>query len=336
MVRRLSLALLVPLALLSAVEAKAGAPGYRLSLSVPLAGADNWDYLLFDQGSHRLFIAQGSAVTVVDGRSGRILGRVGGLTGAHGIALMPSLGRGYASNDGHATAFDLASLGHGQDIPADAGADAIVTDPATNHVFVMNGKGHDLTVIDPAANAVLATLPLGGKPEFAAADGKGALFVNIEDKSEVVRVDTRSQSIAARWSVPQCDSPHGLAMDPKTRRLFVSCVNNTLLVLDAESGRVVASLPIGHGSDAVAFDPQRKVVFSSNGDGTLSRFAETGADSFTVLPPVQTAVGARTMAVDPETGRVFMVTAEPDQAAAPGARRRFVAGTVKLMIFDLR
>lgn len=335
MLSRLSLRVLAAMALLSAavpVKAEVAIPGFRLSQIVPLGSPDKWDYLLFDPASHRLFVAHGSEVTVVDGPSGRILGRVGGLTGAHGIALVP--GRGYVTNNGQATVFDLAGLGRLQDIPADAGADAAITDTATGDVFVMNGKGHDITVIDPRTDTVRGRVALGGKPEFNAIDGKGALFVNIEDKSEVVRLDTASLKIEARWSIPQCESPHGLAVDPDSRRLFVGCVNARLMVLDADSGRPVATLPIGKGSDAVVFDPRRRIVFSSNGDGTLSRVAETGAEDFVALPSVATAPGARTMALDPDSGRLFLVTAEPDKDGGQSGRSRFVPGTVKLLILD--
>ena len=334
------LSALVLTALLSAALpalAQDAAPAYRLTQTVPLGAPDRWDYLLFDQGSHRLFIAHGGEVTVVDGPSGQIVGRVGGLNGAHGVALAPGLGRGYASNNGQATAFDLTSLTRLADIPADSGADAIVTDTATNRVFVMNGKAQNLTAIDPRSNAVLGSLALGGKPEFNAVDGQGSLFVNIEDKSEVVRIDTASLKVSARWSIPQCEEPHGLAIDAQTRRLFVGCINTTLLVLDADSGRVIATLPIGKGSDAIVFDTQRKLVFSSNGDGTVSGFAETGADSFKALPPITSAPGARTMAVDADSGRLFLITADiDDKAESQGQRRKFVPGTVKLLVLDPR
>ncbi|HLN25564.1 MAG TPA: YncE family protein [Patescibacteria group bacterium] len=333
---RLALVTLLNAAALPAV-AQTAAPAYHLTQTVPLGAPDKWDYLLFDQGSHRLFIAHGGEVTVVDGQSGRIVGRVDGLTGAHGVALMPGLGRGYATNNGQATAFDLTSLTRLTDIPTANGADAAIADPATDHVFVMNGKAESLTAIDPRSNTVLGSLALGGKPEFNAVDGQGALFVNIEDKSEVVRVDTASLKIQARWPIPQCDEPHGLAIDAQTRRLFVGCVNTTLLVLDADNGRVVATLPIGKGSDAVAFDTKRKLVFSSNGDGTVSSFAETGADSFAALPLIASAPGARTMAVDADSGRLFLVTADIEDKTEPqGTRRKFVPGTVKLLVLDPR
>ena len=324
-------------ALLSAafpMAAGAAGPSYHLSQTVALGAPDKWDYLQFDQASHRLYIAHGTEVTVIDGPSGKIIGRVGGLTGAHGIALVPGVGRGYATNKGLATAFDLASLDHLADIPAHAGADATITDPATNHVFVMNGKGRDITAIDPQSNTVLGSVALGGKPEFNAVDGKGALFVNIEDKSQVVRVNTTSLRIEARWPVPQCQEPHGLAIDAQSRRLFVGCVNARLLVLDADTGRVVATLPIGKGSDAVVFDARRKIIFSSNGEGSVSMIAETGPDSFAALPPVPTEPGARTMALDSDSGRLFLVTAEPDQTAPQTPRRKFVPGTVRLLMLD--
>jgi len=334
--RRFRVCLFAAVSLLAAGAAsgETAAPGYQISQTVPLGAPDKWDYLQFDPVSHRLFVAHGSEVTVLDGRSGGIVGRVEGLAGVHGIALVPGSGRGYATNDGRATAFDLDGLGRLGDVPTNSGADAVIADTATNRVFVMNGKGRDITVIDPERNTVLATVALGGKPEFAAIDGKGALFVNIEDTAEVVRVDTVGLKITARWPIPRCRSPHGLAIDAAGRRLFAGCVNARLLVVDADTGREVAVLPIGRGSDAVVFDAKRRIVFSSNGDGTLSRIAVSGADTYTALPPVPTAVGARTMALDPETGRLFLVTAEPDADESAAPRRKFVPGTVKLLVLD--
>ncbi len=305
---------------------------YVLTRTVALGAPDKWDYLVFDPSDRRLFIAHGGEVVVIDAVRGEILGRVGGLSGAHGIALVPGTRQGYASNNGQATLFDRDGLSKIADIPAGAGADAIVTDPASGRVFVMNAGGRDLTAIDPATHAVVGSVALDGRPEFAAADGKGALFVNIVDRNEILRVDTGAMRVQARWAIPSCEHPHGLAIDPESQRLFTGCANGRLLVVAADDGRIVGDLPIGMGSDAVAFDPNRKIIFSSNGEGTLSRIVEEGSDRFTALAPVVTRPGARTMAVDPVSGRVFLVTADPGNT--PGVR--FAPGTVTLLILDPR
>jgi DNA-binding beta-propeller fold protein YncE len=253
--------------------------------------------------------------------------------GTHGIALIPSKGMGYVGNGDQVTAFSLSTATLGTSIATDVGADATLYDPASDRVFVMNGKGQSITAVNRATKAVLATLPAGGKPEFAAVDGRGHLFVNGEDARELLRIDTKRLTITARWPLAECEAPHGLAMDAKTNRLFVGCVNHHMLVVNAHSGAIVATLPIGQGSDAIAFDSRRKIVYSSNGEGTLSRFMEIDANHYKALATLPTAAGARTMAVDSSTGRVFLVTADEDPNQPPNPRRHFLAGTTKMLIF---
>ena len=317
-------------------------PIYTISKSVPLGAPDRWDLLSFDEASHRVYVAHGDKVTVIDGESGALVGQVEGFSGGtHGVALVPQMGRGY-SDDGHAgtaTSFDLKTLKLGKPIKADDDADAIVFDPASGHVFVIDGDPGKVTVIDPKTDTGLTTIDGGGKLEIAVADGSGMLFVNGEAKQEIVRIDTRTNKVTAHWPIPQCTSPHGLAIDPRSRRLFTSCENNVLLALDADNGKVVASLPIGARTDGAAFDPVRKRIFSSNGDGTLTVIAEKSADSFEVLANVQTKRGARTMTLDPKSGRLYLVAGETqiNEAAAPtDFRHRFtvVPGTAKLLFLD--
>jgi DNA-binding beta-propeller fold protein YncE len=317
-------------------------PIYTVSKSVPLGAPDRWDLLSFDEASHRVYVAHGDRVTVIDGESGALVGQVEGFPGGtHGIALVPKMGRGYG-DDGHAgtaTSFDLKTLALGKPIKADDDADAIVFDPASGHVFVIDGDPGKVTVIDPKTDTALTTIDGGGKLEIAVADGSGMLFVNGEAKQEIVRIDTRTNKVTAHWPIPQCTSPHGLAIDPRSRRLFASCENNVLLALDADNGKVVASLPIGARTDGAAFDPVRKRIFSSNGDGTLTVIVEKSADSFEVLANVQTKRGARTMTLDPKSGRLYLVAAETqiNEAAAPtDLRHRFtvVPGTAKLLFLD--
>jgi len=312
-------------------------PSLTLVATVPLGGQERWDYVIADPTSHRVYAAHGPEVTVVDGVAGTLVLRIGGegsaLGGTHGIALIPARGIGYVGNGDQVTAFSLATGALGASTPTDAGADATAYDPASDRLFVMNGKGKSITAVNRATNTVLATLPAGGKPEFAAVDGRGHLFANGEDARELLRIDTLRLKITARWSIASCEEPHGLAMDAKTGRLFIGCVNHQMLVVNSRSGGIVATLPIGQGSDAIAFDSRRRIVYSSNGEGTLSRYREVTPNHYKPLPPVPTAVGARTMAVDSSNGRVFLVTAEEDPTQPPNPRRHFLAGTTKMLIF---
>jgi YVTN family beta-propeller protein len=352
-------ALIAALALASALAAgadlPAGALDYHVAKTVLLGAPDRWDYVVFDPSSNRVFVAHGDRVSVVDGTSGAIVGDVTGFPGGtHGVAIAPGAGRGYSDDGraGEAGAFDLKSLKAEGHVKAGEGSDAMAYDPVSRHVFVVNGSG-SLTVIDPATNTAAATIAVGGGLEYAVAGGNGKLYVNGAERREVVRVDTHSNQVDARWPVTECQSPHGLAIDRAAHRLFVSCVNQLLIVVDADSGATVARVPIGRGTDAAAFDPRRKLVFSSNGlDGTISVIEEVDANTFRARGNITTVPTARTMDVDPRTGRLFLAEAEIDTkalaAAAAGAppaavtpgpglpRRRppLLPGSFKLVFLD--
>ncbi len=313
---------------------------YAITKSVPLGAPDRWDYVVFDPSSHRVFVSHGDRVTVVDGQAGTILGEVTGFPGGtHGIAIVVAAGRGYTDDGeaGEAASFDLKTLKALKRIKTDADADGIVFDTASGHVFVINGDSGTLTAIDPGAERAVATIRVGGKLEFAASGGDGKLYVNGMEKRELVRIDTRTNQVEARWPISHCERPHGLAIDPQTHRLFASCVNNTLMVVNADTGAVVTMLAIGRGSDAAVFDPRRRLVFSSNGqDGTLSIIQEKDAQTFVALDSVKTVPTARTMSLDPDSGRIYLVAGElqPEQTAAPSGRRAILAGSVKLLFLD--
>jgi YVTN family beta-propeller protein len=314
---------------------------YKITKSVSLGGPDKWDYLYFDAPSHRVFISHGNEVTVVDGHSGSVVGRLGGIIGGHGVTVAAPGGHGYATTSSPAGVilFDPKTMGALKTLPTGNGPDPAVSDPGGNLVYVMNGTSESVTLIDTKSDSVVGTVPLGGVPEFAAADGAGKLFVNIESTREIVRIDTRTAKVDARWPISDCDSPHGLAIDPQSRRLFATCVNSRMMVVDADNGKVVASIPIGKGSDAAAFDTKRKLAFSSNGEGTLSVIAELDADHFVSLGEVPTAPGAKTMTLDSDSGRIFLVTAEVTQTSPPKEEGRpprftFAPGTVKLLFLD--
>ena len=314
---------------------------YHLTKTIPLGGGVKWDYLHFDPATDRVYISHGTRLDVVDATTGKIVGHVTGLHGSHGIAIDPDTGFGYADSGLTKTTsvFDLKTLKTVKTIPALLDADGMAFDPASGQVYVVGGDANAVMAVDAKTNTAVKTIGLGGSPEFLVADGAGALFVNIKNKNEIVKIDTKTDTITQRWPTSPCVGPVGLAIDPATRRLFASCANATMVVLDADSGKVVTSLTIGKGTDADAFDPATKMAFSSNRDGTLTVIKENGPDDISVIGTVNTAPGARTMTLDPATGRLFLTTATVKTAAPPKhpdgpPRYEFVPGTLKLLIFD--
>ena len=317
------------------------APHYKLTKSVSLGAPDRWDYVVFDPATHHVFIAHGDRLEVVDGIDGSVVGQVEGFSGGtHGIAIVGELGVGYTDDGraGEAGAFDLKTFKPIKRIATAPDADGMVFDPASQHVFVINGDSGSVTVIDPKQQAAIATVHAGEALEYGVVDALGKLYVNGSEKKELLRVDTHTNQIDARWPIPDCTSPHGLAIDTASHRLFASCVNDRLMVVNADSGAVVATLPIGSGTDAVAFDPKRKLIFSSNGrDGTLSVLLEQNAQSFESLETVTTTPSARTMSIDPASGRLYIAAAEYEPlppGSAPRTRPTVVPGTLKLLFFD--
>jgi outer membrane protein assembly factor BamB len=317
--------------------AQTAAPLYRMSQSIALGSPDRWDYLTWDQASHRVFVAHQSTLTVVDADRGTLVGQVP-VAGANGIAIVSSYHKGYAgSRENHAIdVFDLASLRVLKQIPSDEDTDAVVYDAASERVFVMHGDPKAATAVDVRSDTIAARIELGGEPEYAAADGAGKLYVNITDRGMVQRIDTRSLRVDATWPLPGCERPHGIALDVAAGRLFSGCVNQRLMVLDTRDGRVVAQLPIGSGSDALRFDPKRRWVLSSNGAGTLSVIRETDPDRYVPMPDVPTEPSARTMAIDPETGKVFLVAGERIEQDPAATRKRYGIrpGSVRLLVLQ--
>jgi YVTN family beta-propeller protein len=315
-------------------------PAYTITRSVPLGAPDRWDYVVFDPGSRRVYVAHGDRVTVVDGVSGSIIGQVTGYPGGtHGIAIAGALGRGFTDDGeaGEAGEFDVATLKTVKRIRAADDADSIVFDAVSGHVFVVNGDSGTITVIDPRTETAVATVAVGEKLETAVAGKDGKIYVNGAGNNDIVRLDAASNRIDAHWPVAGCKSPHGLAIDASSRRLFSSCVNKVLVVVNLDSGALLATLPIGAGTDAAAFDPRRKLIFSSNGrDGTLSVIQEKDPATFVVVATVNTAISARTMDLDPESGRLYLVAADTQAAANPaeGHRPPIVPGSLKLLFLD--
>ncbi len=323
----------------AAVPAYAAALSYTTTRTVPLGSPDRWDYVVYDPASKRVLVSHADHTDIVDADDGRILGRLDGLHGAHGQAVAGGVIFADSGKTAQLTAFDARSFKPGRTIPAGIDADAVIADPADGVIAVMDGDGQTATLVDSATQSVKATVPLGGAPEFAAADGAGHIYANIESTSEIARIDVAAGRVGQRIPVPGCQSPHGLAIDPATHRLFTTCVNAELMVVDTDVGKVLQTLPIGHGTDAAAFDPVHHHVFSSNGDGTLSVFDEEPAGTLKAAATIKTAIGARTMAVDADSGRVFLVTADVDPGKPPvrgphGLRIPFKPGSVKLLVLD--
>jgi DNA-binding beta-propeller fold protein YncE len=306
---------------LAAVTLAAAGPGYHVIKTYKVGGEGGWDYLTADATARRLYISRGTHVIVLDLDSGKNVGDIPDTPGVHGIALAPELGRGFISNgrEGTVSIFDIKSLRLITKVKVGDNPDAILYDPATKRVFTFNGRSHDSSAIDGASGKVLGTIPLDGKPEFAASDAKGEIFANIEDKSELVAIDPGKLEVKSKWPLAPCTEPSGLAIDRKHRRLFVGCDNKMMAVVDADSGKVLATPAIGEGVDATAFDDESRLAFASCGEGLLTAVKEESPDKFSVAENVKTQQGARTMALDTKTHNIFVVTAEFGPPPAPTA-----------------
>ncbi len=313
-------------------------PAYRQTATVQLGAPDRWDYLVADAEGGRVYVAHGDRVDVLDAKTTKVIGSVPGIPGGtHGTAISRATGQGF-TDDGRAgqlVAFDLRSLKVIRTISANEDADAIAADPVTGRIFVVEGDPATITVVDPRTDTVVATVKAGEKLEYAVADGRGAIFVAGEEKGDLLRVDARTAQVTNVWPAQGCIKPHGLAYDAADRRLFMGCANAVMAVMDADTGRLVATLPIGRGNDAVAWDPVRRRAFSSNGvDGTISVFQRASADRYEALEPIATAVSGRTMTIDPATGRLFVAAADTTPNPAPGGRAHVVPGTLHVLVFD--
>ena len=322
---------------LAAVLLAAALPSYQLAATHLLGGDGGWDYLSIDPTTHRLFISRSTHVMVVDPQSGTVVGDIPNTPGVHGIAIASDLGKGFTSNggDGTVTVFDLASLKVLTTIQTSAkNPDGIVYDPASKRVFTFDGGSNDATAIDAQTDSVVATIPLGGRPEFPAADGRGMVYDNIESTSEIVAIDARAAKIVKRFPLGSCQHPSGLSMDQAHRRLFSAC-QGQMGIVDADTGNVIATLPTGAGTDATRFDPNTQLAFASNGRAaTLTVVHEDDPNHFTVVQNAATVAGARTMELDPSNGYVYLVTAkmiENPSAASYRDRYHVVPGTFELL-----
>jgi DNA-binding beta-propeller fold protein YncE len=320
-------ALILFCSLLIGTVSYAADPGYRVIKKVQLGGIGGWDYLTVDGAARRLYISRSTHVMVVDIDTDKVVGDIADTPGVHGIALAPELNRGFTSNGkaNTATIFNLKTLKVFGQVKTGENPDAILYDPASRRVFTFNGRSKDTTAFDAASGEVAGTITLGGKPEYAAADGRGKVYVNIEDTNEVVEIDSRKLLLTKRYSLKPCEEPSGMGLDAERHRVYSGCHNKVMTVLDTEIGRVIATVPIGEGVDGNGFDPEMGLAFSSNGDGTLTVVYESSPGKYDVLEIVATQRGSRTMAIDPKTGNIYLPTAQfsPQKAStAEGSRPR--------------
>src|SRR5450755_3415617 len=295
--------------------ASAQSASYSVIKKIPIPGSGSWDYLTVDEGARRLYVSHGTQVEVLDIDSLAVVGSIPKTPGVHGIAIAPELGRGFVSN-GQAstvTVFDLKTLKPIADVPTGQKPDAIIYDPATSRVFAFNGESNSATAIDAATGKVAGTVDLGGGPEYAAADGNGFVFDNLEDESLVLKINSRELKVEQRWPTAPCKAPSSMAMDRANRRLFLGCRSKVMTVVDADSGKVITTVPIGDHVDATVFDAETKMVFNSNGEGTITVIHQDSPDKYSVVETVKTAPRAKTMALDPKTHRLFLSTAENGQ-----------------------
>jgi DNA-binding beta-propeller fold protein YncE len=315
---------------LAAADAPTKPPAFSLLKTIPTGSTGRWDYLFVDPDARRLYIPRSTHVQVLDLDTEKVVGDIPDTNGVHGVAIAPDQQLGFASSgqSNSVNVFDLKTLKHRVTVDTGKRPDAILYDPASRHILVMNHAGGDVTVIDPAdlnANSRTQTIEVGGTLEFAVSDGAGHVFVNVEDKNEIVQIDTKTNHVLAHWPLAPGDGPTGLALDAEHHRLYAGCSNEKMIVLDALTGKQLAVAPIGKGVDGVAWDPKSELAFSANGkDGTISVVQETSPGKFETVQTVKTLPGARTITQDPKTGRLLLPCTEPD----PKGKAQFVIAVV--------
>lgn len=313
-------------AFLIAAAALAAAPSYKIVSKIKVGGEGGWDYVYVDSAAHRLYASHATKAIVIDTAGEKILGEIPDTPGIHGIAVATDLGRGFTSNgrENMVTVFDLKTLQPISKIDVKGrNPDSIVYEPTTKRVFTFNGASKDATAIDAKTGAVLATFPMGGKPEFAQVDGKGHIYVNNEDTAEIYEVDAAKNMVLKHYSIAPCESPSGLAFDPAKRHLFSVCENKVMVISDPDSGKVLGDVPIGAGADGAAFD--NGYAYSSNGqDGNMTVVGETSPGKFAVAATIETQRGARTIGVDHATHKIYLPTAEfgPPEPGKDGKKGR--------------
>lgn len=330
------LPILIVASMLSIGKSVNAQSGYKLTKTFHVASSGGWDYIAVNAASNKLYLSHGTQVNVLDKLTGDSLGIIPNTNGVHGIAFNNALGKGYTSNgrNNNVTVFDLKTEKTLSQIATGENPDAIMYDAFTKKIITCNGRSKDLTVIDAATEKVVATIPVGGKPETAVTDEAGKLFVNIEDKNEIAVIDLASGKVINRWSLEPGDGPSGLVIDIKTKRLFSTC-EKLLVIMDATNGKVVDKLPIGEGTDGAAIDPATNLVFTSNGEGTVTVVKEVSANSFKVIETVTTKKGARTICIDESTHKLYLPTANFEaQAAGEKGRPKMIPGTFQVLVLE--
>jgi len=294
------------------------APTYSVVRSMVIGGDGGWDYVYADSAARRLYVARATRFMVVDLDSGKVVGEIPDTPGAHGVALVPDLGIGFTTNgrENTSSVFDLKTLKVSEKIKTGEGPDSIVYDPSSGHVFIMDGHGKAASVINPKTRKVVATIPLSGKPEAPVADGKGRVYVNIEDKSLIAVIDSSANKVIAEWPMAGCEEPSGLDMDRQTGHIFAACGNKQMAIVDAKTGKLIATVPTGDGSDGLAFDHTAKLAVTSNGEGNMS-FVGQRDGKYALIENVPTKKGARTITFDASTGQMLTVTADLGPAPKP-------------------
>jgi YVTN family beta-propeller protein len=308
---------------------------YKVRKTYPIASGGGWDYLAVN--NNKLYVSHSTQVNILDEKTGDSIGVIPNTTGVHGIAFNNALNRGYTSNGrlNNVTVFDLSTNNIITQVATGENPDAIVFEPYSKSIITCNGRSKSLSVIDPSTNVVTHTIPLTGKPEEAVSDGHGKYFVNIEDKNQIAEVDLKSCTVLHYWSLNPGEGPTGLAIDLVTNRLFSTC-DKLLVVMDATNGNIVEKLPIGDGCDGIAFDKERKMIFTSNGEGSITAIKENSANDFKVKTTIPTKRGARTISIDEKTHTLFLPTAdlEPIDPADKNARRKMIPGTFQVLVVE--
>jgi DNA-binding beta-propeller fold protein YncE len=338
--KTLKLRLATLLAFVTLAAAHAQTASYHLIATVPLGGGIKWDYLHFDAPSDRVYVSHGDEVTVVNGATLRVIGNLTGLPGSHGIGVDPATGLVYAdsADNSDVVMFDPKTLKPVGSAPVLLDADGINYDPASRQMFVSGGDGNGFTPVSTITRKAGPEIPLGSSPEFHVADGAGNEYVDLVDASQIAVIDTKTDSVTAHWPTGACQHPKGAAIDPVTSRFYASCANGESVIFNTATGKIIASFAIGKGTDAADFDPARQLFFASCGDGTLTIIQEKSADDFVKLAILKTAPGARTMALDPATGRIFLVTATVTKTIPPAdpsdhPHYVFAPGSLKLLVY---
>jgi YVTN family beta-propeller protein len=312
---------------------------YHLLKEIPVGGDGGWDYASVDATAHRLYVSHGTKVVVIDLTTDKVVGEITNTPGVHGLAPAPDLGKGFVScgREDKAAIVDLKTLQTTAKVPTGKNPDGMLYDPAQQEVYMFNHTGGSATVIDAKTEQVIATIPLDGKVEFGAVDTQaGRVFVNLEDKSEVAVIDTKTHTVTHRWPIAPGEEPTGMAMDLAHHRLFLGCGGSkTMVMLDSTSGKVVASVPIGDGVDANAFDPETQLAFASCSDGTVTIAHEDSPDKLTVVQTLKTQQGSRTMTIDPTTHRIYLAAAKYDAPAAGQRRGKLVPDSFKVLVYGV-